>query len=46
MADSVGMAVNLVRNARLFPGIPYAYAALAARGALVEIEAIAVAPPD
>ncbi len=35
LADSVGMAVNLVRSTRLFPGVPYAYAARAARGALI-----------
>jgi enamine deaminase RidA (YjgF/YER057c/UK114 family) len=35
MADSVGMAVNLVRSTRLFPGAPYAYAARASQGDLV-----------
>ena len=28
MADSVGMAVNLIRSTRLFSGAPYAYAAM------------------
>jgi enamine deaminase RidA (YjgF/YER057c/UK114 family) len=35
MGDSVAMAVNLIRSARLFPGAPYAYAAKAGRGDLV-----------
>jgi len=35
MADSVDMAVNLVRSTRLFPGAPYAYAARASQGDLV-----------
>lgn len=35
MADSVSMTVNLVRSTRLFPGVPYAYAARASQGDLV-----------
>jgi enamine deaminase RidA (YjgF/YER057c/UK114 family) len=35
MADSVAMAVNLIRTARLFPGAPYAYAARAGQGDLI-----------
>jgi enamine deaminase RidA (YjgF/YER057c/UK114 family) len=31
----MGMAVNLVRSTRLFPGAPYAYAAKASRGVLI-----------
>jgi hypothetical protein len=29
------MAVNLIRTARLFPGVPYAYAARASQGDLI-----------
>ena len=35
MADCVGMAVNLIRSTRLFPGAPYAYAARASQGELI-----------
>ena len=35
MTDSMGMAVNLVRSTRLFPGAPYAYAGRASQGDLV-----------
>lgn len=35
MGDSVAMAVNLIRTARLFPGAPYAYAARASQGDLI-----------
>jgi len=35
MADSVGMAVNLIRSTRLFPGAPYAYAARASQDDLI-----------
>jgi enamine deaminase RidA (YjgF/YER057c/UK114 family) len=35
MADSVAMAVKLIRTARLFPGAPYAYAARAGQGDLI-----------
>jgi enamine deaminase RidA (YjgF/YER057c/UK114 family) len=35
LANSMGMAVNLVRSTRLFPGAPYAYAAKAFRGVLI-----------
>ena len=35
MEDSVGMAVNLIRGSRLFPGAPYAYAARASQGDLI-----------
>jgi len=35
MGDSVAMAVNLIRSTRLFPGVPYAYAASASEGDLI-----------
>jgi len=35
MGDSVAMAVNLIRSTRLFPGVPYAYAARASQGDLI-----------
>lgn len=35
MGDSVAMAVNMVRSTRLFPGVPYAYAARASQGGLI-----------
>ena len=35
MEDSDGMAVNLIRSTRLFPGVPYAYAARVSQGDLI-----------
>jgi len=35
MAESGAMGVNLIRSTRLFPGTPYAYAAMAGPGGLI-----------
>ena len=35
MADSIGMAAELVRSTRLFSGVPYAYAATAPQTGLI-----------